>query len=84
MHCYHKALKAGERLVNEKGIRNVDRVKAELVSVLRTAGLLRVNYAEVVDRDTMKLESEIELGRSLMVVAAWVNEIRLIDNMPLG
>ena len=32
----------------------------------------------------MKSESEIELGRSMLVVAVWVDSIRLIDNMPLG
>ena len=65
-------------------MRNVDRVKAELLNVLRNGSFIRVNYAEVVDRETMKSESEIELGRSMLVVAVWVDSIRLIDNMPLG
>ena len=70
-------------LVDEKGVRNVDRVKAELMNVLRNGSSLRVNYAEVVDCETMKPETEIEIGRSMLVVAVWVDSIRLIDNIPL-
>ena len=79
----HRALEAGRRLVDEKGVRSVDRVKAEVMNVLRTGSFIRVNYAEVVDRETMMMESEIELGRSMLVVAVWIDTIRLIDNMPL-
>lgn len=80
----HQALLAGKRLVDEKGIRNVDRVKAELMTVLRSGSFVRINYAEVVDRENMKPEKEIELGRSMLVIAVWVDNIRLIDNMSLG
>ena len=79
----HRALEAGRRLVDEKGVRSVDRVKAEVMNILRTGSFIRVNYAEVVDRETMNLESEIELGRSMLVVAVWIDTIRLIDNMLL-
>ena len=79
----HRALEAGRRLVDEKGVRSVDRVKAEVMNVLRTGSFIRVNYAEVVERETMKMEPEIELGRSMLVVAVWIDTIRLIDNMPL-
>jgi pantoate--beta-alanine ligase len=80
----NQSLLAGESLVKEKGVRNVDRVKAEVMTVLREGSLLRVNYAEVVNRETMGRENEIELGRSMLVVAAWVDSIRLIDNRLLG
>jgi len=80
----NQSLLAGESLVKEKGVRNVDRVKAEVMTVLREGSLLRVNYAEVVNRETMELENEIEPGRSMLVVAAWVDSIRLIDNRLLG
>tara|TARA_B100000927_G_scaffold49081_1_gene35883 strand:- start:466 stop:1326 length:861 start_codon:yes stop_codon:yes gene_type:complete len=80
----HRALEAGKRLVDEKGVRSVDRVKAEVMNVLRTGSFIRVNYAEVVDRENMKMEPEIELGRSMVVVAVWIDTIRLIDNMPLN
>ena len=47
----NQALEAGRKLVDEKGVRNVDRVKAELLNILRNGSFIRVNYAEVVDRD---------------------------------
>ena len=80
----HKALQAGKLLVDEKGVRNVDRVKAELMTVLRSGSFVRINYAEVVDRENMEAEKEIELGRSMLVIAVWVDNIRLIDNILLG
>ena len=80
----NQALEAGRRLVDEKGVRSVDRVKAEVMNILRNGSFIRVNYAEVVDRETMEVEAEIELGRSMLVVAAWVDTIRLIDNMLLN
>ena len=80
----HKALQAGKLLVDDKGVRNVDRVKAELMTVLRSGSFVRINYAEVVDRENMKAEKEIELGRSMLVIAVWVDNIRLIDNILLG
>jgi pantoate--beta-alanine ligase len=54
------------------------------MNILRNGSFIRVNYADVVDRETMEVEAEIELGRSMLVVAAWVDTIRLIDNMPLN
>ena len=80
----YQALEAGRALVNENGIRDVDPVKSELISILQTGHSLKVNYADIVDRETMKPESEIEMGRSILIIAAWVDKIRLIDNMLLG
>ena len=72
-----------EVLVDEKEITNVGRVKSEVMSILTESSVVRVNYVEIVDRKTMEVEREIEPGRSLIVVAAWLNEVRLIDNLPL-
>ena len=79
----YRAMLAGSKIVEEKGIRNVERVKAEVMSVLGQSSVVRVNYAEIVDRRTMELEKEVQPGRSLIVVAAWLNEVRLIDNFSL-
>jgi len=76
-----QALEAARILVGEKGARNVDRVKGEVLSVLQSRRFLRVNYVEVVDRETMLAEKEILPGRSLLAVAAWVDQVRLIDNL---
>ena len=75
-----KALAAGKALVDEKGVRNVDRVKAEVTAALASGRRVRVNYVEVVNRENMEPETEVEPGRSMVVVAAWIDEVRLIDN----
>ena len=76
----YQSIKAAQKVVEEKGSFNVDRVKAEVLNVLKQGRLLRVNYVDVVDRETMRPEKEIVKGRSLLAVAVWVDQVRLIDN----
>ena len=78
-----KALTAGKALVDEKEVRNVDRVKGEVTGVLASGRRVRVNYVEVVNRENMEPEAEVEPGKSMIVVAAWIDEVRLIDNVLL-
>ena len=75
-----RALQAARVLVEEKGSSNVDRVKAEVLNILKEGRYLRVNYVEIVDRETMVPETEIIPGRSMLAVAVWVEQVRLIDN----
>ena len=79
----YQSIKAAQKVVEEKGSFNVDRVKAEVLNVLKQGRLLRVNYVDVVDRETMRPEKEIVQGRSLLAVAVWVDQVRLIDNFCL-
>ena len=60
----YQSLQAARKLVEEKGSINVDRVKAEVLNVLKEGRYLRVNYVEVVDRESMRPEPEILPGRS--------------------
>ena len=75
-----KSLEAARKVVEEKGSNNVDRVKAEAMNVLTSGRFLRVNYVEVVNRETMRPETEVVAGRSLLAVAVWIDQVRLIDN----
>jgi pantoate--beta-alanine ligase len=75
------SLEAARKVVVEKGSNNVDRVKAEAMNVLKSGRFLRVNYVEVVNRETMRPETEVVAGRSLLAVAVWVDQVRLIDNL---
>ncbi len=75
-----RSLEAARKVVQEKGSNNVDRVKAEAINVLKSGRFLRVNYVEVVNRETMCPEAEVVAGRSLLAVAVWVDQVRLIDN----
>ena len=76
----YQSIQAAQKVVEEKGSSNVDRVKAEVLNVLKQGRLLRVNYVDVVDRETMRPEKEIVQGLSLLAVAVWVDQVRLIDN----
>ena len=77
----YQSLQAAHKLVEEKGSNNVDRVKAEVLNVLKGGRHLRVNYVEVVDRESMRPETEIVTDRSMLAVAVWVDQVRLIDNL---
>ena len=76
-----KSMEAARKVVEEKGSNNVDQVKAEAMNVLTSGRFLRVNYVEVVNRETMRPETEVVSGRSLLAVAVWVDHVRLIDNL---
>ncbi|MFP6901016.1 MAG: pantoate--beta-alanine ligase [Opitutales bacterium] len=78
-----EALRAGKALT-DGGTLQVDRVRTEIKEVLSRGPRLRVIYVEVVDAETMEpIAREIQLGRDLLVVAAWVDSVRLIDNLQL-
>ena len=79
----YESMLVGRKIVEEKGVRNAERVKAEVMSILTKKSVIRVNYVEIVDRSTMRPEREVQPGHSLIVVAAWLNEVRLIDNLAL-
>ncbi len=75
-----QSLEAARKVVEEKGSSNVDRVKTEAINVLKRGRFIRVNYVEVVNRETMHPETEVVPGQSLLAVAVWVDQVRLIDN----
>lgn len=65
------------------GVRNSDRLIAEATHFMATRRRVRVIYASVVDRCTMEAVREVLPGKTMMAIAAWVDEVRLIDNMLL-
>ncbi len=75
-----KALSEADRMV-QAGQRNVDRVLAEIIHILSNCRRIRVIYAVAVNPDTMQPMREIVPGKTLIAVAAWVDEVRLIDNI---
>lgn len=65
------------------GERRSDRLVAEATHILSQHRRIRVIYVSLVDRDTMEPAREAAPGRTLLAVAAWVDEVRLIDNILL-
>ncbi len=78
----YRALQCGKELV-DSGVRNVDRVVAEATHTLSQRRRVRVIYVAVVDRESMEPERQIVPGRSMLAIAVWVDELRLIDNIVL-
>lgn len=75
-----QALRKATSMV-EAGERRVDRLIAEATHLISQHRRVRIIYVSVVDRFTMEaVKGEITPGKSLMAIAAWVDEVRLIDN----
>jgi pantoate--beta-alanine ligase len=67
----------------DRGERRAERLVAETTHLLGEHRQLRVIYAAVVDRDTMQSQREVIPGQSLLAIAAWADQTRLIDNIIL-
>jgi pantoate--beta-alanine ligase len=50
---------------------------------MSTRRRVRIIYASIVDPDTMEAVREVLPGKAMMAIAAWVDEVRLIDNILL-
>jgi pantoate--beta-alanine ligase len=75
-----QALDKAESMV-AVGERRSDRLIAEATHILSQKRRVRVIYVSVVDIHTMEpARSEAIPGQHLMAIAAWVDEVRLIDN----
>jgi pantoate--beta-alanine ligase len=67
----------------EAGATSPDRLIAEATHILAQHRQVRVIYISVVDRVTMDAVRDVTPGRCLAVIAVWVDELRLIDNVLL-
>lgn len=75
----YQAMMAGKKLVDQ-GIRSVDRVVAEVSHTISLNRKCRVIYVSLVDRETLTPSRDVKPGTHLLLVAVWVDEVRLIDN----
>jgi pantoate--beta-alanine ligase len=65
------------------GVRSTDRVVAEATHILSQHRRVRIIYISTVDVTTMEPMREIVPDRTMLAIAAWVDEVRLIDNIIL-
>jgi pantoate--beta-alanine ligase len=77
-----QALHKAKEMV-ESGVHNTDRLIAEATHLMGNRRRVRVIYASIVDRCTMEAVREVLPGKAMMAIAAWVDEVRLIDNILL-
>lgn len=67
----------------DSGARSTDRLVAEATHILGQHRRIRIIYAAIVDPQTMEAAREVTPGKCMAAIAAWVDEIRLVDNMML-
>ena len=72
-----RSLKRATKLVMA-GELNVEAIKKTMLNVLEETD--EVEYVAIVDREFNALE-EVEIGNTIILVAAWVGKPRLIDNL---
>lgn len=77
--CVYRALQQGARLVADQGVRNIDRVLAEVTHHLTQLRRIRVIYVVAVDPETMEPRREVVPGQTLIATAVWCDEVRLLD-----
>jgi pantoate--beta-alanine ligase len=78
----NKALERAREMA-ASGVRSPDRIIAEVTHLLGERRRIRVIYVSMVDPNTMEPMRDIVPGRTLLAIAAWVDEVRLIDNTML-
>lgn len=78
----HRALEKAREMA-AAGARIPDRLIAEATHVLGQYRRIRVIYVSLVDIRTMEPAREVVPGRTMLALAAWVDEVRLIDNVIL-
>ena len=77
-----RALQEARRLFTE-GERSAEAIQTAARDVIATAPLARIDYLEVVNADTLQSVTEAD-ANSLIVVAAFFGQTRLIDNLRLS
>lgn len=75
--CLARSLKRATKMVMA-GELNVDVIKKEMLGVLEETD--QVEYVAIVDREFNALNT-VEIGNTIILVAAWVGKPRLIDNL---
>ena len=75
--CLSRSLKRATKMVMA-GELSVDVIKKEMKDVLSDAD--SIEYIAIVDREFKALDT-IEIGNTIILVAAWVGKPRLIDNL---
>ena len=77
-----KALKVVKEM-SDGGVRSPDRLIAEATHILSQHRRVRIIYIAIVDAMTMETMRDAVPGRSMLAIAAWIDEVRLVDNVIL-
>lgn len=78
----HQALSEAKSLLRE-GERSAEKLKKRMKEIISAKALNRIDYISVVEADNLRDVSEIK-GETLLALAVYAGETRLIDNMLIG
>jgi pantoate--beta-alanine ligase len=78
----HESLQRAKEMVAQ-GVRSPDRIIAEATHLLGERRMVRVIYVSIVDPVTMEPMREVVPGKTLLAIAAWLDQVRVIDNIEL-
>ncbi len=76
----YQSLQKVEKMIRG-GEKSVNRIIEEITNYLSAFSHLRLIYASVVHRDSLEPLGEIAPEQSLVAIAAWCDDIRIIDNI---
>lgn len=65
------------------GERDANVIRDRVTAVLQDAGIARIDYVSLADPETLAEVHQID-GETIVLIAAYVGEIRLIDNRRIG
>lgn len=77
-----KALTKAKEM-SDAGVRSTDRIIAEATHILSQYRRVRIIYVSIVDVATMEAAREVIPGKTMLAIAAWADEMRVIDNIIL-
>jgi len=77
-----KALRRVKEMV-DSGVLSSDRLVAEATHIMGQHRRVRVIYVSIADPNTMEPVREVVPGRTLICIAAWLDEVRFTDNAVL-
>ena len=69
--------------IKKKKMTNLFSVFQEIRKVISTEPGFKVDYLEMIDEATFEKANSATVNKRV-IVAGWVNQLRLIDNMPMG
>ena len=69
--------------MSDSGVRSTDRIIAEATHILSQYRRVRIIYVSIVDVATMEPAREVIPGKTMLAIAAWADEMRVIDNVIL-
>ncbi|HUT23163.1 MAG TPA: pantoate--beta-alanine ligase [Sumerlaeia bacterium] len=78
-----RALKSARRRFEEEGVRDAAILRQGIIDQIEKESGGRIDYVEVASMDTVQPIEEVEPGNTLIALAAWWGETRLIDNVRL-